>query len=188
MGSKLKSLVIRIPITFEALGRRNCACEWHFESCLLLWNMRLSQSLRGSFSHPIAKLNADLSRVWALIFQFHTKSLAPLRWHARGVLQIVLPTWWHVRAEAKEFVKSLMERCLALTTTPPNYHVSDQTNWVVHVLACSHNETPFWTKGIKTNATCSIKYKFCRCSPKLLCRSWRIGEIMATCCIFEIPS
>ena len=107
--------------------------------------------------------------------------MAPPRWHAWGVFRIVLPTWWHVRAKAKEFVKLLIERCLALTTTPPNYHVRDQTNWVVHVLACSQNKTPFWTKGIKTNATCSIKHKFCRCSPKLLWGLRRIGKMMATC-------
>ena len=51
---------------------------------------------------------------------------------------------------------------------------------VVHVLACSQNETPFWTKSIKTNATCcSIKHKFCQCSPKLLWSLQRIGEMMA---------
>ena len=142
-----------------------------------------------SFSHPIAKLNADLSRVWDTHLPIPHQVLAPFKWHARGVLQIVLPTCWHVRAQAKEFVKSLMERCLACTTMSLNYHVSDQTNWVVHVLACSQNETPFWTKGIKTNATCcSIKHKFCWCSPKLLWSLWRIGDIMATCCIFKIPS
>ena len=101
----------------------------------------------------------------------------------------MLPTWWHVWAKPKEFVKSLMERCLALTTTPPNYHVSYQTNWMIHVLPCSQAEPPFWTKGIITNATSSsIKHKFRRCSSKLLWSLRRIGEMMGTCCFFKIPS